>query len=224
MSGLLGATPHSENSYVRNTLPSISHARWGLLAAYGLLVTPRVLARTTSIERTVVLVPDGHRVVEGSDGNSSDDVDPEYDAASAERLQFWTDFLQRLRIDAPEQPIPRPSRSGHISLMLPAPNGSSWLTVYREKAKNTLGIFLSASRGTAGDFAMQAIVEAWGEIEGDLGRTAGVIDRSGRKTIADSQVFPALNTSGGRNEAFAWLAERVNAFVNVVRLLIATEN
>lgn len=45
--------------------------------------------------------------------------------------------------------MPNASRVGHVSVMLPASNGSSWLTVYREMSKNTLGVFLSSSRGTA---------------------------------------------------------------------------
>lgn len=185
----------------------------------GLLVTPRVLARTASIERTVIAVPDGHRVVDGDHAASEngDDLDPDREAIGSERLQFWTEFLQHLRIDDPEQVMPKPSRMGYISVMLPAPNGSSWLTVYREKTKNSLGVFLSASRNSAGEFAMQIIVDAWNEIKSDLGGTATIIDRNGRKTVADSRTFPSLNTSQGKIEAFAWLAERVNTFVNVVR-------
>lgn len=184
----------------------------------GLLVTPRVLARTASIERTVIAVPDGHRVVDADDLLQGDEsLDPEREAMAAERLQFWTEFLRHLRIDDPEQPMPNASRSGHVSVMLPAPNGSSWLTVYRDKARNSLGVFLSASRNSAGEFAMQAIVNAWDEIKGDLGGTAAVIERSGRQTVADSKTFPALNSPDGRGGAFAWLAERVNTFVNVVR-------
>jgi hypothetical protein len=185
----------------------------------GLLVTPRVLARTASITRTVISVPDGYRVVGGDDATSEngDDLDPDREATGSERLQFWTEFLHHLRIDDPEQPMPKPSRMGYISVMLPAPNGSSWLTVYREKAKNSLGVFLSASRNSAGEFAMQTIVNDWDEIKSDLGGTSTVIDRSGRKTVADSRTFPTLNTPDAKIEAFAWLAERVNAFVNVVR-------
>ena len=64
---------------------------------------------------------------------------------------------------------------------------------------------------------MQTIANAWDEIKSDLGGTATVIDRSGRKTVADSRAFPTLNTPEAKIEAFAWLAERVNTFVNVVR-------
>jgi hypothetical protein len=67
------------------------------------------------------------------------------------------------------------------------------LTVYREKAKNTPGVFLSSSRNSAGERAMQAIVDAWDDIRSDLGDTATIIDRSGRKTVFDSKTFPTLN-------------------------------
>jgi hypothetical protein len=185
----------------------------------GLLVTPRVLARTISIERTVISVPDGYSVVEAGDAgaDSVSDADLEREAAGHERLQFWSDFLQHLRIDDPEQPMPRPSRAGHISVMMPAPNGSSWLTVYRDRAKSSLGVFLSASRNTAGEYAMQAIVDAWTDIRVELGGTAAVIDRNGRETIADSRTFPDMHLPEVKTEAFRWLAERVNSFVNVTR-------
>lgn len=184
-----------------------------------LLVTPRVLARTTSITRIVVAVPEGHRVddVEEAVEQVGDDFDPEREAMGSERLQFWSDFLQHLKLDDPEQPFPKASRGGHVSVMLPAPNGSSWLTVYREKSKNTLGVFLSASRNSVGERAMRAIVDAWDDIRSELGETATIIDRSGRGTISDSRAFSALNAPVGREAAFSWLAERVNTFVNVVR-------
>lgn len=184
-----------------------------------LLVTPRVLARTVSITRTVITVPEGHRLAEGDEtvAEDEDEHDPDRDQTNSERMQFWSDFIKHLNIDDPEQSMPKPSRLGYISVMLPAPSGSSWLTVYREKAKNSLGIFLSSSRNGAGEFAMQAVVDAWDDIKSELGGTTTVIERSGRQTVADSRTFPALNSPEGRLEAFIWLAERVNTFVNVVR-------
>lgn len=185
----------------------------------GLIVTPRVLARTVSITRTVVAVPEKHELLDegvpGADGEGV--VDLEREATGLERLQFWTEFLAHFRIDDPEQPVPKASRMGYISVMLPAPNGSSWLTVYREKPKNTLGVFLSSSRNSAGEHAMEAIVDAWDEIKGELGGTARIIDRSGRQTIIDSCVFEDLVTVEGKAEAFRWLSERVNSFINVMR-------
>lgn len=64
---------------------------------------------------------------------------------------------------------------------------------------------------------MQTIVDAWDEIKGELGGSAKVIERNGRETVAESRSFADLNTSEGKAEAFSWLAERVNAFINVAR-------
>lgn len=185
----------------------------------GLLVTPRILARTVSITRTVVAVPEKHELLDDDGTGTEPDgvVDLEREATGRERLQFWTEFLAKFRIDDPEQPMPNASRMGYISVMLPAQNGSSWLTVYREKPKNTVGVFLSSSRNSAGEFAMQAVVDAWDEIKEELGGSARIIDRNGRQTIIDSRVFEDLATNDGKAEAFGWLSKRVNSFINVMR-------
>lgn len=182
-----------------------------------LLVTPRVLARTATISRTVIAVPDGHVVQEDSPASIEDpEINAERQAKSDERLAFWSEFLGHLKIDDPDQPFPNPSRSGHVSIMMPAPLGSSWLTVYREKG-DTLGVFLSSSRNTAGEFAMRAIVDAWEDMRQELGGTSRIIERDGRPTIIDSKAFPDLSNLKVRAEAFHWLAERGNTFVNTVR-------
>ncbi|MHB2264799.1 hypothetical protein [Aliihoeflea sp. PC F10.4] len=185
----------------------------------GLLVTPRVLARTASITRNVIAVPEGHAVIEDGESAASADseVDPDAQAASDERLAFWMEFLPYLKIDDPEQPRPKAGRLPNISVMMPAPNGSSWLTAYRARDANALGVYLSASKNSAGEFAMAAVSDAWGDIKNELGGTAELIDRNGRLTVADRRVFPSLNDPNVRREAFIWLAERVNAFINVVR-------
>lgn len=64
---------------------------------------------------------------------------------------------------------------------------------------------------------MQTIVDAWDDIKDELGGTARVIDRNGRQTIIDSRYFEDLLTADGKAEAFRWLSERVNSFVNVMR-------
>jgi len=59
-------------------------------------------------------VPDGHRVddAESVVEQIGDDLDPEHEAMGAERLQFRTDFLQHLKLDDPEQPLLKASKSG----------------------------------------------------------------------------------------------------------------
>jgi hypothetical protein len=82
---------------------------------------------------------------------------------------------------------------------------------------NEVGVFLSSSRNSAGEYAMQAIASDWDLVKGQLGGTAKLVEREGRPRIIDSLVVGPLDQAEVRKRAFAWLAERVNSFVNIVR-------
>lgn len=182
------------------------------------LVAPRVLVRTTIVTRTVVAIPEGHELRETETSAIEPECDPEGSALSEERQRFWAEFLATLKLDDPEQPIPKPARQGYLTFMLPAPNGSSWLTVYRDLHRDEVGVFLSSSRNTAGDHAMQAIAAEWEAIKAQLDGTAQLVkNKEGRLRIVDSLTAKPLEQAEVRKTAFAWLRERVNTFVNVMR-------
>ncbi len=187
----------------------------------GRLVTPRVLVRTTNIIRNIVAVPEGFALGEQSDldnAASKAELDPERAILGDARFEFWKAFLDQLKLDDPEQPRPNPARQGYISVSMPAPNGSSWLTVYRDMLKNEVGVFLSSTRGTVGERASQAIVEEWDSVREELGGSARLsTDPYGRQRIGDSASFGALDDSAIRQQAFVWLGERVNRFINILR-------
>jgi hypothetical protein len=181
------------------------------------LVAPRVLARTTIVTRNVVAVPDGYALQEAENPLTASEI-PLEGSASAEAFQsFWKEFLGHLKLDDPEQQIPGPARQGYLAFMLPAQGGSSWLTVYRNMNRGEVGVFLSSSRNSAGEYAMQVIVDEWGTLKDQLAGTAEVIGEDGRPRIIDKRTFGRLDQSEVRKKAFAWLAERVNTFVNVMR-------
>jgi hypothetical protein len=180
------------------------------------LVAPRVLARATVITRNVVALPDGFALEEDEDLARSTEIDPD-PSGLTEPQRFWKEFLDGLELDDPEQQKPRPARLGYFSFMLPAQSGSSWLTVYRNMNRGEVGVYLSSHRNTAGDYARQAIVDDWDSVKDQLGGTAKVIEESGRSLIRDSHIFGGLDQAEVRKKAFAWLAERVNTFVNVLR-------
>ncbi len=181
------------------------------------LVAPRVLARTTVVTRTVVALPDGYALQEPQDPATVLEVDPERGALQDEQQRFWAEFLTVLKLDDPEQPTPRPARQGYLAFMLPAPGGSSWLTVYRGLRRDEVGVYLSSSRNSVGEYAMQAIANDWDAIKGQLGGTAKLIEEKGRPRVIDSLAVGPLDQEEVRERGFAWLAERVNTFVNVLR-------
>lgn len=189
------------------------------------LVAPRVLARTTLITRTVIALPDGVRLEEVGDGQAGADaesvVDPDRAALGDAQQAFWREFLEVLHLDDPEQARPKPARQGYITLGMPAPGYSSWLTVYRDMRNGQVGIFLSAERNTSGERAAQAIIEDWDRVRPQLGGTVRLdTDRYGRQRIIDTLNTGSLDDPEVRVTAFGWLAERVNSFVNVLRPLV----
>ncbi|MFP3554940.1 hypothetical protein SB861_30160 [Paraburkholderia sp. SIMBA_049] len=181
------------------------------------LIVPRVLARTKVLTRTVVAVPDGFGLAPDEDDAVTTSIDP----ARIERMngqqQFWSGFLQSLKLDDPEQAVPKPAKQGYLNFML---HPNAWLNVYRNQQLNEVGVELSSNRNTAGDYAMRAIVEEWPEFKADLGGSAEVFQRSfdGRMSIHDRCTFKNdADASEIRKQMYEWLAERTNAFVNVLR-------
>lgn len=189
-----------------------------VLPSGGRIVTPRVLARTAIITRTVVAVPDGFTVEAPQGAVGELDIDADRVALSDTQQKFWASFLPKLQLDDPEQAIPRPPRQGYFTLSLPSPGGSAWLTVYRDARLNEVGVFLSSLRAGPGEYAMHAIVEDAHAVLKELGGTAELkYSRDGRPRIADSLSIGSLDDPMIRERAFEWLAERVNTFVNVMR-------
>lgn len=176
------------------------------------LVAPRVLARTTVVTRNVVALPDGYAV---EDDAMETIPDPAYRNQAEEPYRFWTEFVQVLHLDDPEQAPPKPARLGYISLSMPAP--TSWLNVYREMKRGEVGVFLSFWKNTVGERAVRSVADDWPIVRQELGGTAILTERDRRPCIIDSLNAGPLDDPEVRRKAFTWLAERVNTFVNVLR-------
>ncbi|MBV9656404.1 MAG: hypothetical protein JOZ42_17755 [Acetobacteraceae bacterium] len=187
----------------------------------GRLVTPRVLARTALMTRTIVKLPEGYSCVEGEDAAQDTVADPERDALANDYRRFWEEFLRVLQLDDPEQPAPKQWQKGSMFLVLPAPENSLWLMASRGK-DDELRVFLTYTRNTPGEYAIQVILADWERVRKELGGTATLArEKPGRlQPPMDSRVFHQLASPEIRQLALAWLAERVNTFVNVLRPLV----
>jgi hypothetical protein len=184
----------------------------------GRLVIPRILARTLVVTRTIVAVPDGFVVAADTpDPEKLAETDPEQVALSDEQLAFWKSFLPYIKLDDPEQPMAKPARLGYVSFMLPAPNGSSWLNVYRDRTRGEMGLFLSCQRNTPGEAAMEAIAQDWETVRIELGGKATLTERNGRPRIFESRKVKSMTDPDSLMPVFEWLAERVNTYINVLR-------
>jgi hypothetical protein len=186
------------------------------------LVVPRVLAKTVTIARSVISVPEGMIVEESDDGEDAAGVpvSPERLAARAlrreTRHQFWSEFLNGLRLDDPEQMIPSPALGGHIVFKFGAPGGSSWLTVYRDARYDAVGLTLSSNLGSPGERASVMLAEQAKEIAAEL-EGATVDFSQPRPDISQRYVVRDLDDHAERQRAIAWLQQKTNAFINCLR-------
>ncbi|NYT40577.1 hypothetical protein HZY97_07400 [Sphingomonas sp. R-74633] len=178
------------------------------------LVLPRVLARTQLITRTVVATPDGQAVLD--DETVVEAAHEENDPLS--RINFWNEFVATLELNDPEQRKPRAGRQGYVSLSLPVPGGSTWLTVYRSEARWEVGVYLSYTRDSIGERICQRLVGDWPTIHPELGGTASVsLDKLGRSLIEDHLQTGPWTKPAEKEAALSWLRARTNDFVNVLR-------
>ncbi|MDG4889987.1 MULTISPECIES: hypothetical protein [unclassified Mesorhizobium] len=151
------------------------------------IVVARVLAKTQTIVRSVIALPDGLALSEDEEEESSGPVETSERRAGRERRNairqsFWQDFLSGLHLDDPDQMRPPPALGGHIVFKFGAPGGSSWLTVYRDMRANRVGLDLSSNRNSVGERASKALAPQAEELAAELG--PGVtIDFAGDRPI-----------------------------------------
>ena len=180
------------------------------------IVVPRILARSAVEVRRVVELPEGW-TIDAQKEEELSDVDPAKRAEEEDHRAFWSDFLSGHELDDPEQSIPSPAKQSHMYLMMPAPAGSSWITVYHSRPTGTVGIFLSYQKDTPAERATEAVMDRWDDIGPQLGGQAHVVERRGRRRIADELHVGDTQQADARGSAIEWLRRRTNDFVNVLR-------
>lgn len=131
--------------------------------------------------------------------------------------QFWREFLDGLTLNDPEQPIPKPARTGYVRFYLPSPAGSAWITVYRNLLQGKVGVLLSCHSSGVGETVRQAVIDDWEAVRTAIGGAVGLDKEGGRQTVIDTLNCGPTDGTPAREEALAWLRERVNAFINALR-------
>ncbi len=199
----------------------------------GRLVAPRVVARTTLVRREVIAVPDGYAIQNRDDQKISvrrvlrdngeaiaDSLEQSADTIAmpgrSEVQSFWADFLSGLHLDDPEQAVPAPSGAGHVRFMMPAPNSCVWITTFRVKSENRVGIFLTHSRDPLGRQIVVDLLDdesIWAGMDGDV----KVFEHGDKIEAVTPAYFGDLGSPDERSQAIDWLRARLNEWVNALR-------
>ncbi len=184
----------------------------------GMLVQPRILAKTAIFKRHVVtLRSDASIAVDEDECNQKEDKE----LTDLEKFyqSFWSEFLPELKLDDVSQPIPRGKSVGNIFFAMPPSGGQAWLSVYFLKNKNMIGMFLTFTRRSAfGDYAYQALIEERDVIEDELGFEVLWQTKDGKHSIAVRNTsFPNIYSGSCRSDIKQYFSETINRFVNVFR-------
>lgn len=179
-----------------------------------LLVQPRVLAQSLIARRTVIRLASEEleAVEEDEDGKERDEAGEYY-------LKFWTDFAARLQLDDPAVPKPNPVRLGNVFVTMPK-GSNSWITVYRYRRHNTVGVYLTCYKGEFGDRLFERLREDRERIDAELAVPVDWTSEDGKHRVETFKQFPDINDPQYRDAMLDFLADRTNRFVNSFRTRI----
>jgi hypothetical protein len=216
------------------------HLTFGLVEVAGyempdgrLLVQPRILARTTNIERAVVRVEgpgaglaeviSPEEIAIADDETAEDSVEVgtrrSFDPVMLEADRRWrAEFVRRIRLDDPAQAVGKVGY-GRVFLDLPVP--WAWMTAYSARSHNSCGNSLVLKGNLAAEI-FDALKEERHEIEAELsaendGVTIAWRSRGDLSWVYVSRKFPGDWAVDQEATQLDWLLRATNAFVNTFR-------
>lgn len=183
----------------------------------GLLVQPRVIARTVEFRRNIVVLPEG-ATFESAPLNETEDAASEPSDLQRFYREFWTEFLGELQLDDVSQPRANVTQSQNIFFPLPPSGTVAWVSAYFSKSRETVGAYLRLTKAEAGRAIADALEADRKTIETEFNiRVAWQHTEDGGFSVTISRRFDDVHASGNRAAIKQFLAESVNLLINVFR-------
>jgi hypothetical protein len=203
---------------VQFTLALVEVAMFKMLSG-DLLVQPRVLAKTTIIERTVIELKDERIVVQEQeplpDTTSTDDRAKLYQ-------NIWGDFLAQFSLDDPSVGSSSNPSAENYYLYPGKKSSLCWISAYFMKSKQRVGVYFRTQKSTYGERLFEFLRERTDEINAQLDFDVQWDDSwpNGIGNIGCSLPLDNLYAESNRAEIFQFFNKRLNGFVNVLKPLI----
>ena len=182
----------------------------------GMLLQPRVLAKTVVFKRTVISLKDGQLEIE----EDSEDKEETHEVTKTQQfyLDFWPELLQELKLDDTSQPMPKSSgKQGNVFFPMPPSPGQAWLTVYFYKQKEEVGVFLTFIRGPLADSVYEKLLSDQEAINKELGIDVVWTSENGKHSITFKNHYSDIRALENRTAIKEFLKDSINRFVNVFR-------
>lgn len=182
----------------------------------GILVQPRVLARTEIIQRQVVVVKDGTLTLE--DDLAEQEEETELSDSASWYLNFWEELLNSLELDDPEQPMANVTKTGNIFFAMPPSMGKAWVSAYFLQGQGRVGVSLRFASGSLAERLWEGLFAEQEEIEKEIGLALKWNKPpSGKYGVGTSTTYDELRASKNREELQAYIRDTLNHFVNAFR-------
>jgi len=193
------------------------------LSDHDLLLQPRILAKTEVLQRTILVGSSG--IVEIEDVANKEDADLEINSDRAWFQAFWSEYLNMLRLDDPQQPLPtKPARSTNIYFGMPPSAGMAWVSAYIAQSKGIAGAYLTFAQALDKlDIYYEQLLSQREDIEESFGDKLSW-ERNGNKIYigASTISFTDLNAPDQRKKVQVHLVDMANRMVNVFRHRLET--
>lgn len=186
-----------------------------------LLFQPRVLAKTEVHKRSIVSLCNDRLVFEDANSDDSGESTARTPSELNERQQFftdfWTDFLPRLKLDDPAQPLGRVTKGENYYLYLPPSADVSWLSAFLARSSSRVGVYLTFIHGAFGDQAYTYLYEDREAIEAEIDIPILWESNNGKHRIVIRKYIEDPWGEQSRDEIYDFFADTLNRFVNVFR-------
>lgn len=208
-------------------LERYGHLKFGLglieVAAFALpdggrLLQPRILARTTMLQRMILMGPSGPIQFEEAAAQEDKDVT---DALQAQRdwyRAFWSEFLAALgRLD-PALAYTDPAKSTNQFFSMPPYGGMAWISAFIAQSSGTAGVYLTFAKGFASAAELtKRLEEDKAAIEQELDAEL-LISRSGNKVYigVPNEKFRDLG-GDDRIRVINYLADKTRRMISAFR-------
>jgi hypothetical protein len=139
-------------------LERYGHLKFGLglieVAAFrlpdgGMLLQPRILARTEILQRTILIGPSGpikfQEAAAEDDDTTSEDIQSQRDRFRA----FWSEYLAALRQLDPALADAEPAKSTNQFFPMPPYGGAAWISAFIAQSSGTAGVYLTFAKNFA---------------------------------------------------------------------------
>lgn len=176
----------------------------------GLVVQPRVVARTETIERTFIHLQAGDSCALKELAEEAE-VEIRDKASSMNDERAWWEPLTRISFDDPEQEAPTYRPRNHVRVSMPYPG--IWLTAFRSMGDGVCGVFFTGAKSEVKQI-LDRFNEEREQILAEL--PEGIDNRRSNGELGFAS-YAQLSDFSSDEECRRWLACQLNHFVNTFR-------